>query len=68
MVEVNYVLKAIENNEFAKLDGIVCELIKYGGITMYEIVTLFNLVWNNEYVPTNCREGLIFGLFKKGYR
>ena len=33
---------------------------------MFEmLITLFNIVWNNEYVSTNCREGLIVSLVKK---
>ena len=31
-------------------------------------LTLFNLVWNNEYDPTFWREGLMVSLFKKGDR
>ena len=54
--EANYVVKAIKNNKPAESDGIVGELIKYGGNTMCEmLLTLFNLVWNNEYVPTYWR-------------
>ena len=69
LAEVNYVVKAIKNNKSAGSDGIVGELIKYGGNTMCEmLLTLFNLVWNNEYVPTYWREGLIVSLFKKGDR
>ena len=30
------------------------------------LLTLFNLVWNSEYVPTYRREGLIVSLLKKG--
>ena len=29
------------------------------------LLTLFNLDWNNEYVPSYWREGLIVSLFKK---
>ena len=32
------------------------------------LLSLFNLVWNNEYVPTYRREGCILSLFKKGDR
>ena len=69
MAEDNYVVKATKNNKSAGSDGIVDELIKYGGNTMYEmLLTLFNLDRNNEYVPTYWREGLIVSLFKKGDR
>ena len=62
-------MKAIRNNKFAESDGIVGELIKYGGNAMYEmLLTLVNLVWNNAYISTYWREGLIISLFKKGDR
>ena len=32
------------------------------------LLALFSLVWNNDYVPTYWREGLIASLFKKGDR
>ena len=32
------------------------------------LLTLFNLVWNNEFIPSYWREGLIVSLFKKGDR
>ena len=67
LAEVKYVVKAIKNNKSAGSDGIVGELIKYGGKPMYEmLLTLFNLVWKNEYVPSYWREGRIVSLFKKG--
>ena len=69
LAEVNYVVKAIKNNKSAGSDGIVGELIKYGGNAMCEmLLTLFNSVWNNEYVLTYWREDLIVSLFKKGGR
>ena len=64
LAEVNYVVKAIKNNKCAGSDGIVGELLKYGGNLLCEmLLTLFNLVWNNEYFPTKWREGLIVSLF-----
>ena len=69
LAEVSHVVKAIKNNKAAGSDGIVGELIKYGGKPMCEmLLTLFNLVWNNEFVPSYWREGLIVSLFKKGDR
>ena len=66
LAEVNYVVKAIKNNKSAGSDGIVGELIKDGGNTTCEMFsTLFDLVWNNEYVLTFWREGLTVSLFKK---
>ena len=52
-VQVNYVVKAIENYKSAGSDGSVGELIKHRGNTICEmLLTLFNLVSKNEYVPT----------------
>ena len=44
-------IKVIKNNNSAGSDGIVGELIKYGGNAMcMMLVTLFNLVWDSEFV------------------
>ena len=69
LAEVSHVVKAIKNNKSAGSDGIVGELIKYGGKPMCEmLLALFNLVWYNEHAPSYWREGLIVSLFKKGDR
>ena len=69
LAEVKYVVKAIKNNKSVGPDGIVGELIKYGSKFMCEmLLTLFNLVWSSEYVPTYWRQGQIVSLFKKGDR
>ena len=69
MAEVRHVIKTIKNNKSAGSDGIVGELIKYGGKPMCEmLLTLFNLVWDGECAPSYWREGLIVSLFKKGDR
>ena len=69
LAEVSHVVKDIKNNKSAGSDGIVGELIKYGGEPMYEmLLTLFNLVWENECAPSYWREGLIVSLFKRGDR
>ena len=69
LAEVSHVVKAIKNNKSAGSDGIVGELIKYGGKAMCEmLLALFNLVWDSEYAPSYWREGLIVSLFKKGDR
>ena len=66
LAEVSHALKAIKNNKSAGSDGIVIELIKYGGKPMCEmLLALFNLVGDNEYAPSYWREGLIVSLFKK---
>lgn len=56
--EVSHVAKLIKNNKSAGSDGIVRELIKYGGKPMCD----------NEYAPSYWRDGLIVGLFNKGDR
>ena len=68
-VEVSYVIKAIKNCKSAGSDSIIGELIKYGDRPMCEmLLALFNLVWDNECVPSYWREGLIVSSFKRGDR
>ena len=64
-----HVVMPIKNNKSAGSDGIVGELIKYGGRPVCEmLLALFNLVWDNKYAFTDWSEGLIISLFKKGHR
>ena len=50
-------------------DGLVSELLKYGGSGMvYLLEQLFSVFWREEIVPKQWREGLIVNLFKKGDR
>ena len=50
-------------------DGLVGELLKYGGSGMvYLLEQLFSVIWREETVPKQWREGLIVNLFKKGDR
>ena len=50
-------------------DGLVRELLKYGGSGMIDLLQqLFAVVWREEYVPPQWREGLIVNLFKKGIK
>ena len=45
------------------------ELLKYGGLGMVCLLEhLFSVVWHEETVPRQWREGLIVNLFKKGDR
>ena len=45
------------------------ELLKYGGSGMVSLLEqLFSVVWHEEAVPRQWREGLIANLFKKGDR
>ena len=50
-------------------DGIVGELLKYGGSGMVDLLEqLFSVIWQEEIVPRQWREGLIVNIFKKGDR
>ena len=50
-------------------DGIVGELLKYGGFGMVDLLEqLFSVIWQEEIVPRQWREGLIVNIFKKGDR
>ena len=43
------------------------ELFRYGGSGMiYLLQQLFAVVWQEEFVPPQWREGLIVNLFKRG--
>ena len=55
------------NNKTGGSDGVVGELLKYGGAGMVDMLCqLFRVVWCEESVPRQWREGLIVNLFKKG--
>ena len=57
----------LKNNKTAGSDGMVGELLKYGGSGMIELLQrLFSVIWHEEIVPPQWREGLIVNLFKKG--
>ena len=61
-----YVWK-LTNNKTVGSDGLVGELLKYGGSGMMDLLQqLFAVVWREEYVPSQWREGLIVNLFMKG--
>ena len=62
-------IKRIKNNKTGGSDGLVGELLKYGGLGMvYLLEKLFLVIWREETVPKQWREGLIINLFKKGDR
>ena len=55
----------LKNYKTGGCDGIVGELLKYGGSGMVCLLEqLFSVIWREELVPRQWREGLI--LFKKG--
>ena len=50
-------------------DGIVGELLKYGGFGMVDLLEqLFLVIWQEDIVPRQWRDGLIVNIFKKGDR
>ena len=70
-IEKGEIVKCIKNNKTAGSDGLVGELLKYGGSGMvFLLEQLFLVVWHEETVPKQWREGLIVtvNLFKKGDR
>ena len=65
--EIAQCVKKLKNNKTGGRDGIVGELLKYGGSGMVCLLEqLFSVVWCEELVPRQWREGLIVNLFKKG--
>ena len=68
-IEKGETVKCIKNNKTGRSDGLVGELLKYGGSgKVYLLEQLFSVVWREETVPKQWREGLIVNLFKKGDR
>ena len=68
-LEKGEIVKCIgkRNNKTGGSDGLVGELLKYGGSGMVCLLEqLFSVVWREENVPRQWREGLILNLFKKG--
>ena len=56
----------LKNNKIGGSDGLVGKLLKYGGSgTVYFLEHLLGVVWQEEVVPKEWREGLIVNLFKK---
>ena len=60
-------VRKLKNNKTGGSDGLVGELLKYGGGGKVDLLhQLFKVVWHEETVPKQWREGLIVNLFKKG--
>ena len=67
--EIVKCIRKLKNNKTGGSDGLVGELLKYGGSGMVCLLEqLFSVVWHKETVPGQWREGLIVNLFKKGDR
>ena len=58
--EIAQCVKKLNNNKTGGCDGIVGELLKYGGSGMVCLLEqLFSVIWREELVPRQWREGLI---------
>ena len=59
--EIAQCVKKVKNNATGGCDGIVGELLKYGGSGMVCLLEqLFFVIWRKELVPRQWRERLIF--------
>ena len=59
------IAQCVKNNKTGGCDGIVGELLKYGSSGMVCLLPqLFSVVWREELVPRQWREGLIVNLLK----
>ena len=68
-IEKGEIAQCIRNNKTGGSDRLVGELLKYGGSGMvYLLEQLFSVIWREETVPKQWREGLIVNLLKKGDR
>ena len=58
--EIEKCVCKLKNNKAGGSDGLVGELLKYGGGGMVDLLhQLFKVVWHEETVPKQWREGLI---------
>ena len=64
--EIGKCLRILKNSKTGSSDGIVGELLKYGGSGMVDLLEqLFSVIWQEEIVPRQCREGLIVNIFRE---
>ena len=65
--EIAMCVRKLKNNKTGGSDGLLVELLKYGGSGMVELLQqLFTVIWREKLVPPQWREGLIVNLLKKG--
>ena len=65
--EIKKCSKSLKNNKTGGNDGLVGELFKYGGKGMANLLkVLYGVVWTEESIPKQWRQGLIVSLYKKG--
>ena len=57
--EISRCLRKLKNNKTGGSDGLVGGLLKYGGSGMVDLLQqLFSVIWREEIVPPQWREGL----------
>ena len=67
--EIAKCVRKLKNNKTGGSDGIVDELLKYSGSGLVDLLEqLFSVIWQEEIVPRQWREGLVVNIFKKGDR
>ncbi|NRA93851.1 MAG: hypothetical protein HRU26_14450, partial [Psychroserpens sp.] len=67
--EVTKVVKRLANGKAAGTDGIVNEVLKYGGETMYRVLWhICRRCFETETVPNEWMKGIIFPIYKDGDR
>ena len=68
-IEKDEIAKCLRNLKDSKTgcsDGIKSEFLKYGESEMVDLLQqLFSVIWREEIVPRQWREGLIVNIFKK---
>ena len=66
-IEREEIAQCVKKLKTGGCDGIVGELLKYGGSGMVCLLEqLLSAIWREELVPRQWREGLIVNLFKNG--
>ena len=67
--EVRYIIQGIKNGKAPGIDTITVELIKNAGAKMEQkIYNLIRKIWNDEHMPMDWEEGIIYPIYKKGDR
>ena len=65
--EIARCVRKLKNNKTGGSDGLVGELLKYGGSGMIHLLhKLFEVVWSEELVPQKWREGYLHVLLRAG--
>ena len=67
--EVCHIINNLKVNKASGSDGISPELIRYGGRTLKQrLYKLISKIWDEERVPDQWNEGIIYPIFKRGDR